>query len=159
MKIIHEFREFAVRGNVIDLAVGVIIGTAFSGITNSLVKDIIMPPIAAIMGNIDFTEMKITLLHASAGHAAITMNYGSFIQTLVNFFIVAWAMFFMIKAMNSLKRQSEAGETDAPPPPRQEVLLEEIRDLLQEQSKTAKAASKKTTKKTAAKKKPPAKKA
>ncbi len=130
LKIVHEFRDFAMRGNVIDLAVGVVIGTAFGSITNSLVKDVIMPPLGVILGKVDFTELKWNMIQASEGIDAVTVNYGLFIQTLVNFIIVAWAMFMIIKLMNKLKRKQEAGAVDAPPPPRQEVLLEEIRDLL-----------------------------
>ena len=130
MSIIKEFREFAMRGNVIDLAVGVVIGTAFGAITNSLVKDVIMPPIGILMGKVDFSDLKITLVQAAEGVEAVTVNYGLFLQTLVNFVIVAWAMFMIIKVMNKLKRKQDAGSADAPPPPRQEVLLEEIRDLL-----------------------------
>ena len=130
MKIIQEFREFAMRGNVIDLAVGIVIGTAFGAITNSLVKDVIMPPIGFIMGRVDFSKLKWTMIEASEGVEAVTINYGLFIQTLVNFIIVAWAMFMIIKVMNTLKRKQDTGAADAPPPPRQEVLLEEIRDLL-----------------------------
>lgn len=132
MKILQEFREFAMRGNVIDLAVGVVIGTAFGAITNSLVKDVMMPPIGIMMGKMDFSDLKLTLIHATADTAAVTLNYGLFIQTIVNFVIVAWAMFMIIKIMNKLKRKQEEGAADAPPPPRQEVLLEEIRDLLKE---------------------------
>lgn len=130
MKLINEFREFAMRGNVIDLAVGIVIGTAFGAITSSLVKDVIMPPIGVIMGKVDFSALKWTMIEASEGAAAVTINYGLFIQTLVNFIIVAWAMFMIIKVMNKLKRKQDTGAADAPPPPRQEVLLEEIRDLL-----------------------------
>ena len=130
MKIIQEFREFAMRGNVIDLAVGIVIGTAFGAITNSLVKDVIMPPIGALMGKVDFSKLQWTMIEASEGMEAVTLNYGMFIQAIVNFVIVAWAMFMIIKVMNTLKRKQEAGAADAPPPPKQEVLLEEIRDLL-----------------------------
>lgn len=130
MKIIREFREFAMRGNVIDLAVGIVIGTAFGGITNSLVKDVIMPPIGMLLGKVDFSKLKVVLMEASEGVEAVTLNYGLFIQTLINFIIVAWAMFVIIKLMNTLKRKQDTGAADAPPPPRQELLLEEIRDLL-----------------------------
>ena len=130
LKIVQEFRDFAMRGNVIDLAVGVVIGTAFGAITNSLVKDIIMPPLGVILGKVNFTELKWNMIQASEGVDAVTVNYGLFIQTLVNFLIVAWAMFMIIKLMNKLKRKQETKAADAPPPPRQEVLLEEIRDLL-----------------------------
>ncbi|MFN3827388.1 MAG: large-conductance mechanosensitive channel protein MscL [Micavibrio sp.] len=132
MKIINEFREFAMRGNVIDLAVGIVIGTAFGNITNSLVKDVIMPPIGVILGKVNFSDLKWEMIKAAEGVDAVTLNYGLFIQTIINFVIVAWAMFIIIKVMNTLKRKQEAGEADATPPapPRQEVLLEEIRDLL-----------------------------
>lgn len=130
LKIVQEFRDFAMRGNVIDLAVGVVIGTAFGSITNSLVKDVIMPPLGVILGKVDFSELKWNIIQAHDGVAAVTMNYGLFIQTLVNFLIVAWAMFIIIKLMNKMKRKQDTGAADAPPPPRQEVLLEEIRDLL-----------------------------
>ncbi len=132
LKIVHEFREFAMRGNVIDLAVGVVIGTAFGGITNSLVKDVIMPPLGVILGKVDFSDLKWEMIKAHDGIAAVTMNYGLFIQTIVNFIIVAWAMFIIIKLMNTLKRKQDTGAADAPPPPRQEILLEEIRDLLKQ---------------------------
>jgi large conductance mechanosensitive channel len=135
MKIIHEFREFAMRGNVIDLAVGVVIGTAFGSITNSLVKDVIMPPLGVVLGKVDFSELKWEMIKAHDGVASVTMNYGMFIQTIVNFIIVAWAMFLIIKVMNTLKRKQDTGAADAPPPPRQEVLLEEIRDLLKQKDK------------------------
>lgn len=130
LKMVNEFREFAMRGNVIDLAVGIVIGTAFGAITSSLVKDVIMPPIGYVMGRVDFSKLKWTMIEASEGVEAVTINYGLFIQTLVNFIIVAWAMFVIIKVMNKLKRKQDTGAADAPPPPRQEVLLEEIRDLL-----------------------------
>lgn len=129
---LQEFREFAMRGNVIDLAVGVVIGTAFGSITNSLVKDVIMPPLGALMGKVDFSKMKWTIVEAAGDAEAVTINYGLFIQTIVNFVIVAWAMFLIIKVMNSLKRKQEQGAADAPPPPRQETLLEEIRDILKQ---------------------------
>lgn len=130
LKLVKEFREFALRGNVIDLAVGVVIGTAFGGITNSLVKDVIMPPLGVLMGKVDFSELKWVMIQAHDGAAAVTVNYGLFIQTLVNFLIVAWAMFMIITVMNKLKRKQDSGDAEAPPPPRNEVLLEEIRDLL-----------------------------
>lgn len=130
LKLVKEFREFAMRGNVIDLAVGVVIGTAFGSITNSLVKDIIMPPLGVVMGKVDFKDLKWNMIEAHDNVAAVTVNYGLFIQTVVNFIIVAWAMFLIITVMNKLKRKQDEGSADAPPPPRQEILLEEIRDLL-----------------------------
>jgi large conductance mechanosensitive channel len=130
LKFVSEFREFAMRGNVIDLAVGVVIGTAFGGITNSLVKDVIMPPLGVLMGKVDFSDLKWQMIQAHDGAAAVTVNYGLFIQTIVNFIIVAWAMFMIVTLMNKLKRKQDSGSADSPPPPRQEILLEEIRDLL-----------------------------
>jgi len=128
MGFFKEFKEFAMRGNVADMAVGIIIGAAFGKIVSSLVEDIIMPPLGIIIGGIDFTKMAITLKQAAGDVAAVTLNYGKFIQTIFDFTIVAFAIFLAIKAMNSMKRKEEAAPP--PAPPRQEVLLEEIRDLL-----------------------------
>jgi large conductance mechanosensitive channel len=130
-----EFRDFAVRGNVVDLAVGIIIGAAFTSIVNSLVKDIMMPPIGYIMGGIDFSNFFITLkgphyetLKAAQDAGAVTINYGLFLNAVINFLIVAFAIFLLVKQINRFKR----GETSAPPPPPTETekLLAEIRDLL-----------------------------
>jgi large conductance mechanosensitive channel len=127
MSILNEFREFAMKGNVVDLAIGVVIGTAFGAITNSLVADVIMPPIGVLMGGLDFTHYNLTLAAAEGGKPAVVLSYGKFIQTLINFLIVAWAMFMIVKLMNRLRRApAPTPET----PPRNEVLLEEIRDLL-----------------------------
>ncbi len=130
----REFRDFAMRGNVIDLAVGIIIGAAFTTIVNSLVNDIIMPPLGLVLGGIDFTDFFITLkggsfttLAAAKAGGAVTLNYGVFINAVLRFIIVAFAIFILVKQVNRLKREEPA----APPaPPRQEVLLEEIRDIL-----------------------------
>ena len=117
---LKEFKTFIARGNVIDLAVGVIIGAAFGKIVTSLVEDLIMPLVGVLMGGFDFGSLAIKV-------GGATIKYGSFIQTLVNFLIVAWVIFLMVKVINRLKREEPA----APPaPPRQEQLLEEIRDLL-----------------------------
>jgi large conductance mechanosensitive channel len=130
----NEFRTFATRGNVIDLAVGVIIGAAFSSIVDSLVKDIIMPPIGWILGGIDFSNFFITIkgesyptLEAAKAAGAVTINYGLFINACIKFIIVAFAIFVMIKQINRFKREEPAAPAA---PPRQEILLEEIRDLL-----------------------------
>jgi len=125
MSILKEFREFAVKGNVVDLAVGVIIGAAFGKIVTSLVEDLIMPLVGSLMGGFDFSSLAVKV-------GGATIKYGNFIQTCVNFLIVAWAIFLMVKVINRLKREEEApAEKKEPaPPPRQEVLLEEIRDLL-----------------------------
>lgn len=142
MRIIQEFRDFAVKGNVVELAVAVVIGTAFGAITNSLVADIIMPPIGFITGGIDFSNLFISLdgtSYASLAEAtaagAPTINYGLFINRVINFLIVAWALFLLVRTINRLKRQKEevpAAAPEAPPRPHAEVLLEEIRDLLKE---------------------------
>jgi large conductance mechanosensitive channel len=130
----REFREFAMRGNVIDLAVGIIIGAAFTTIVNSLVNDLIMPPIGLMIGGIDFSSFFVTLkggsfptLEAAKAAGAVTVNYGLFINAVLRFVIVAFAIFIMVKQFNRLRVQEPA---PPPEPPRQEVLLAEIRDLL-----------------------------
>lgn len=130
MSILNEFREFAMKGNVVDLAIGVVIGTAFGAITNSLVSDVIMPPLGVLMGGIDFSHYALTLVPAEGEKAAVILSYGKFIQTLINFLIVAWAMFMIVKIMNRMRRAPETAAAAPPPPPKSEVLLEEIRDLL-----------------------------
>jgi len=137
MKMLQEFKAFAMRGNVVDMAVGIIIGGAFGKIVASLVNDVLMPPIGKLLGGVDFTSLFIVLgegtyesLEAAKTAGVATINYGVFINTIINFVIVAFAIFMMIKAMNVAKKK-EAEVPQAPPaPPRQEVLLEEIRDLL-----------------------------
>ena len=130
MSMMSEFRDFAMRGNVVDMAVGIVIGAAFGKIVSSFVSDVLMPPIGMLLGGMDFTELAFTLKEASGEVAAVTLNYGTFVQTLVDFIIIAFAIFMVIKAMNSLKKKKE----EAPPaPPKQsaeEILLTEIRDLL-----------------------------
>lgn len=130
MGMVKEFREFAVKGNMIDMAVGIIIGGAFGKIVASLVSDIIMPPIGMLIGGVNFTALKLTLKPAVGDTAAVTLNYGSFLQVAVDFLIVACAVFMMVKAINSMKRKEEAAPTAPPAPSKQEVLLTEIRDLL-----------------------------
>ena len=122
MSVVKEFREFAIKGNVVDLAVGVIIGAAFGKIVTSLVEDLFMPLIGTLMGGFDFSGLAIKV-------GGATIKYGTFIQTCVNFLIVAWAIFIMVKVINRLKREEER-PAEPKAPPRQEVLLEEIRDLL-----------------------------
>jgi len=133
----REFREFAMRGNVVDLAVGIILGVAFTTIVNSLVNDLIMPPIGLLLGGIDFSDFFVTLkggsyptLAAAKAGGAVTMNYGLFVNAVIRFVIVAFAVFILIKQINRLKREEPAAPAAAPEPPRQEVLLAEIRDLL-----------------------------
>lgn len=128
MSMMKEFKEFAVKGNMIDMAVGIIIGGAFGKIVSSLVNDVIMPPIGVILGGVDFTSLTVTLKEAVGETAAVTLNYGSFLQNAVDFLIIAFAIFLLVKVVNSLKRKEEAAAPAAPP--KQEVLLEEIRDLL-----------------------------
>jgi large conductance mechanosensitive channel len=134
MKLAKEFRQFATRGNVVDLAVGIIIGGAFGKIVSSFVNDVLMPPLGTLIGGVDFTDLKITLKQASVNELgeqvqAVTLNYGNFVQSSIDFLIIAFAVFMMIKAMNTLKRKEE--EKAAPSAPsKEEVLLTEIRDLL-----------------------------
>ena len=130
MGMLQEFKEFAMRGNVVDLAVGVVIGAAFGKIVSSVVADVIMPPIGLLMGGVDFTDLKVVLKDAVGETPAVTLNYGSFLQTCVDFIIIAFAIFLLVKWMNSLKRQEEAAPAAPPAPPPAEVLLTEIRDLL-----------------------------
>jgi large conductance mechanosensitive channel len=136
MSIVKEFREFAVKGNVIDLAVGIIIGAAFGKIVSSFVSDIITPPLGYLIGGVDFTDLAVTLPAIQDGRDPVTINYGAFLQTLFDFAIVAFAIFLVVKTINRLKRKEEAAKAAAPPaPPRQEALLEEIRDLLRQQNR------------------------
>ena len=135
MSLVKEFKAFAMRGNVVDMAVGIIIGGAFGKIVGSLVNDVIMPPIGVLLGNIDFSQMAIVLrkegLDAVGGKiAAVTIGYGMFINTIVNFFIVALAIFVMIKVMNAAKKKEEAAPAAPPPPSAEEKILKEIRDIL-----------------------------
>ncbi|MCB2092091.1 MAG: large-conductance mechanosensitive channel protein MscL [Alphaproteobacteria bacterium] len=125
-----EFRDFAVRGNVVDMAVGIIIGGAFGKIVSSLVNDIILPPIGLLLGGVDFSDLSIELKAAAGEAAAVSLNYGSFIQSIVDFTIIAFAIFMMIKWMNSLKKKEEAAPEAPAAPPKEQLLLEEIRDLL-----------------------------
>ena len=135
MSLLKEFREFAMRGNVVDLPVGVIIGAAFGKIVSSLVADIIMPPLGLLIGGIDFKQFALTLREAQGDVPAVVMHYGVFIQNIFDFIIVAFAIFMAIKLINRLKRKQE-DEPKAPPAPgKEELLLTEIRDLLKEQNK------------------------
>lgn len=138
MSMMKEFKEFAMRGNVVDMAVGIIIGGAFGKIVSSVVSDIIMPPIGYLLGGVNFTDLKFIISQASvnaAGEAipAVSINYGNFIQVTIDFIIIALAIFMMIKGMNSMKKKEEAAPAAPPAPPeptKEEVLLGEIRDLL-----------------------------
>jgi len=128
MGIIKEFQEFAVKGNVLDMAVGIIIGGAFGTIVKSLVDDVIMPPIGLLLGGVDFSAFKFTLKQAEGDVAAVTVNYGLFINNVISFLVVAWAVFMLVKAMNNFKKKQEAAPP--PAPPADVALLTEIRDLL-----------------------------
>ncbi len=134
MGIIKEFKEFAVKGNVIDMAVGIIIGAAFGKIVSSFVGDVIMPPIGVLVGGIDFSYLAFKIKEAVGDNPAVVISYGKFIQTVVDFTIVAFAIFIAIKGINTLKRKEEAAPAAPPEPPAQEVLLTEIRDLLKNRS-------------------------
>ena len=136
MKITKEFREFAVRGNVLDLAVGVIIGASFGKIITSLVQDVLLPPIGFLIGGIKFTEFRIRLKEARYDEQgrilseAVTVNVGNFVQTVFDFLIIAICIFVVVKVVNSIRRSEAASPEKASAPTRQEKLLEEIRDLL-----------------------------
>jgi large conductance mechanosensitive channel len=130
MGMMQDFKAFAMRGNVVDMAVGIIVGGAFGKIVSSFVADVIMPPIGLLLGGVDFSDLAITLKDAVGETAAVTLNYGKFIQTVIDFLIIAFAIFMAIKAMNSLKKKEEQAPAAPPAPPREEVLLTEIRDLL-----------------------------
>ncbi len=137
MSMFKEFKEFAMRGNVVDMAVGIVIGGAFGKIVSSFVADVIMPPLGLLIGGVDFTALKITIKDAVVDAAgtvtaeAVSINYGTFIQTAVDFIIIAFAIFMVIKGMNSMKKKEEAAPPPPPPgPTKEEVLLTEIRDLL-----------------------------
>ncbi len=133
MALIKEFKEFALRGNVMDMAVGIIIGAAFGKIVSSLVKDVIMPPVGVLVGGVDFTDLGVTIQQAPAETEAVVIKYGQFLQTIIDFLIIALAIFVAIKVMNKLKRAEEEkpAEPEAPPEPSDEVkLLREIRDAL-----------------------------
>ena len=132
MSFIKEFKEFAMKGNVVDMAVGIIIGAAFGKIVSSFVADVIMPPLGVLIGGVDFSDLAITLKAASEGVAAVTLNYGKFIQTVFDFTIVALAIFVAITVMNKLKKAEEAAPAAPPEPSAEEKLLTEIRDLLKQ---------------------------
>ncbi len=130
MSFLSEFKEFAMKGNVVDLAVGVIIGAAFGKIVSSLVEDIIMPALGLLIGGVNFTDLAVTLKEAQGDIPAVVLKYGNFLQTVFDFMIVAFAIFLAIKAMNKLKRKQEATPAAPPAPAADVVLLTEIRDLL-----------------------------
>ena len=130
MSMMSEFRDFAMRGNVVDMAVGIVIGGAFGKIVSSFVNDVLMPPIGLALGGVDFSDLALTLKEASGEVAAVTLNYGAFIQTVVDFIIIAFAIFMVVKAMNNLKKKEEAAPPPPPKPSEEVTLLTEIRDLM-----------------------------
>jgi large conductance mechanosensitive channel len=132
MSLMSEFKEFAMRGNVIDLAVGIVIGGAFGKIVSSFVGDMLMPLIGLLLGRIDFTTLAVTLKEATATAPAVLWSYGKFIQSVVDFTIIAFAIFMLVKAINTLQKREEAKPEAPKPPPAEEVLLTEIRDLLKQ---------------------------
>ena len=134
MKILADFKAFAMKGNVVDMAVGVVIGAAFGKIVTSLVADIITPVLGLLIGGVDFKDMKMTLREAVASNPAVTWNYGAFIQTIFDFLIVAISIFALIRLVNVVQRKRPAEPTPAPTPPPEVVLLTEIRDALKSRS-------------------------
>jgi len=130
MKLVDEFKTFAMKGNVVDMAVGIIIGAAFAKIVSSLVSDIIMPPLGLLIGGVNFTDLKVILKTATETAPEVSWNYGNFLQVCFDFLIVAFAVFMAIKAINAAKKKEEAATAAAPAPSEQAVLLSEIRDLL-----------------------------
>jgi large conductance mechanosensitive channel len=145
-EMLKEFREFAIKGNALDLAVGIIIGAAFGAIVSSLVDDIIMPPVGLVLGGVDFSNLFITFkygnppgpyasVEAAKAAGAVTWNIGLFINAVIKFLIVAFAVFLIVKAFNELRRRVESEKAPAPvAPPKEQILLEEIRDILKAQS-------------------------
>jgi large conductance mechanosensitive channel len=138
---LEEFKKFALRGNVMDMAIGIILGAAFGKIVTSFVSDILMPPIGLMMGSTDFSDLFVNLsggsfatLEAAKQAGAVTINYGLWINTVIDFTIVAFAIFVVVKQLNRLKKQQEEAPAAAPEPPKQELLLAEIRDLLKQRA-------------------------
>lgn len=134
MRVIQEFKEFAIKGNVVDMAVGIIIGAAFGKIVSSFVGDVIMPPIGVLLGGVDFTNLALTVKEASGDLPAVVIGYGKFLQTVIDFTIIALAVFVGVKFINTLKKKEEEAPKAPPAPSTQEVLLMEIRDILKERN-------------------------
>ena len=130
MKLVDEFKAFAMKGNVVDMAVGIIIGAAFGKIVSSIVADIIMPPLGLLLGGVNFSDLKLVMKAATETNPAVTWNYGNFLQVTFDFLIVAFAVFLLIKAINAAKKKEEAKPSAPPEAPKEEILLTEIRDLL-----------------------------
>lgn len=136
MGFIKEFREFAVKGNVVDMAVGIIIGAAFGKVVSSLVSDVFMPPLGWMIGGVDFSELAFVLPEIIEGKGPVSILYGKFIQTILDFAIVAFAIFMMVKVINRLKKKEAEAPATPPAPTKEELLLTEIRDLLKQQQKS-----------------------
>ena len=130
MSLIQEFKDFAMRGNVVDMAVGVIVGTAFGKIVSSLVSDVVMPPIGVLLGGVNFSDLAFTVKEAAEGAPAVVVAYGKFTQTVIDFVIIAFVIFMAVRLINSLKKKAEEAPAAPAAPSNQEVLLAEIRDLL-----------------------------
>jgi len=130
MGMMSEFKDFAMKGNVVDMAVGIVIGGAFGKIVSSFVADVLMPPIGLLLGNVNFSDLAVTLKAAAEGGEDVLIRYGVFIQTIVDFVIIAFAIFMVVKAMNSMKKKEEEKPAAPPAPSKEEVLLTEIRDAL-----------------------------
>lgn len=132
MKIISEFKAFAMKGNAIDMAVGIIIGAAFGKIVSSLVADVLMPPIGVLLGGVDFTTFAIIIKEATESAPAVMISYGRFIQSVIDFVIIAFSIFMMIRMLSKMQRKKDAAPAPAPAPTKEELLLTEIRDLLKD---------------------------
>jgi large conductance mechanosensitive channel len=132
MNMMKEFKDFAIRGNVVDMAVGIVIGAAFGKIVSSFVGDVIMPPIGVLLGGVDFSNLSIIVREAVDKKPAVLISYGKFLQTIIDFTIIAFAIFMAVKAINSLRKKEAAAPEVPPAPSKEEVLLAEIRDLLKE---------------------------
>jgi large conductance mechanosensitive channel len=130
MKMLQEFKQFAMRGNVMDMAIGIIIGAAFGKIVSSIVSDVIMPPIGLLLGGVDFSNLAITLREGADGVEPVLLKYGVFINTVIDFIIIAFAIFMVVKAINSMKKKEEEKPAAPPAPTKSEILLAEIRDEL-----------------------------
>jgi len=130
MSMMQEFKKFAMRGNVMDMAIGIIIGAAFGKIVSSIVADVIMPPIGLLLGGVDFSNLSITLREGAEGVEPVLLKYGVFINTVIDFIIIAFAIFMVVKGMNAMKKKEEEKPAVPPAPTKSEVLLQEIRDEL-----------------------------
>jgi large conductance mechanosensitive channel len=133
MSMMQEFKKFIMRGNVLDLAIGIIIGGAFGKIVSSFVNDVLMPPIGLLIGGIDFSDLALTLKEAQGDVPAVMLKYGTFINTIIDFLIIGFAIFMVVKAANRMMKKEEEKPAAPPPPPKEEVLLTEIRDILKAQ--------------------------